>query len=78
MREISLSSVWREKKDRVNELRHKKLVCKERKKRKSPTSSEQQASEKNLNLLMNPNQRIVIVMTRILTWIDRTDLHLAC
>ena len=65
------------KNDSVNELRHKKLVSKERKKRKSPISSEQQAPEKNLNLLMNPNQRIVIVMTRILTWIDRTDLHLA-
>ena len=34
--------------DSVNELRHKKLVSKERKKRKSPSSSKHQAHEKNL------------------------------
>ena len=34
--------------DSINELRHKKLVSKDRKKKKSPVSSEQQAPEKNL------------------------------
>ena len=46
--EICLSSVLKQKCDRINELRHEKLVSKKRKKRKSPTSSEQQAPKKNL------------------------------